>query len=87
MTYADYTAPRFAEQGWGYIGKVSRAWDVSPNLYWLDLVVMDCGPRGEAVPVARTQHHVVDHVRPMKPGFKTTEIGLRAGQLRAAAYV
>ncbi len=87
MTYAEQTAPCFTEHGWGYIGKVSRAWDVSPNLYWLDLEVFDCGPRGEAVRLGRTGHNVVDHVRPMRPGFKTTEIGLRAGQLRAAAHV
>lgn len=87
MTYAELTADCFTERAWGYVGKVSRDGHVSPNLYRLDLRVFDCGPRGETVLVGQTAHHVVDHVRPMKPGFKVSDIGLRAGQLRDAAHV
>lgn len=88
MTHAEQTEACFTEVGCGYVGTVSRAHHVSPNLYWLNLSVVDCGPRGEAVPVAQTAHHVfADPGHPVRPGFSTRDVAIRARDLRGCALV
>jgi hypothetical protein len=56
-------------EGINFIATYTDAHNISPNLGWLDLRVMHCGPRGEAITHRHTRHQIFwiephDNIRP-----------------------
>jgi len=56
-------------EGISFVATYSESPTTGPNIGWLDLRIMHCGPRGEAIAHRHTKHNVFmaephDNIRP-----------------------